>query len=55
MRWLCSSEACGGLWWRKFKKVQSVAFIQAGVDDEASAFRFKPTHEDDAHLLIIAA
>ena len=44
-----------GLWWRKFKKVQPKAFIQSCVDDEASTFRFKPTHEADAHLLIIAA
>ena len=31
------------------------AKIEAGVEDEASAFRFKPTSEDDAHLLIVAA
>ena len=31
------------------------ARLEAGVEDEASAFRFKPTAEEDAHLLIVAA
>ena len=31
------------------------ARLEAGVEDEASAFRFKPTAEADANLLIVAA
>ena len=29
--------------------------VEAGVEDEASAFRFKPTSDLDTHLLVVAA
>ena len=42
-------------WLDELQETHEEASLEAAVEDESSAFRFKPTSEADAHLLIIAA
>ena len=42
--------------WAKSHPAQFLdARVEAGAEDEASALRFKPTAEEDAYVLVLAA